>query len=328
MQHSFNQIFGHQTVISSLQNAIKNNKISHAYIINSEDSISRDKISHAFAKTLMCEAGGNEPCMVCASCKAYDHGNNVDVSYIDSEDKKSIGIEKVRDKLVSDIEVRPYNNQYKIYIIKDADTMTDAAQNAILKTIEEPHEYAIIILLSTNVQKFLPTIRSRCTIIDMKPIPNKEMNNYIVDNLNIEKKFVDMYMAYSQGNIEKLENMINSDEFIEFRKETLSIGRHFTKLDIDNMIKIKEFFNKNESKYQDALHILYLWYRDVLMIKNDIESDYIINKDMQDILYNQAEEVSFNYINRILENISYIKENMRSNLNLKLATHVMLMNIK
>lgn len=326
--YNFSSIIGHTNVIKSLQNSIANDRVSHAYIINSEDEMSRSMISNTFAKTLMCLKEGVEPCNECASCRGYEHGNSVDVIQIDKEDKSSIGIETIRTKLVSDIEIRPYQSRYKIYMIKEADTMTEAAQNAILKTIEEPHQYAIILLESSNYKNFLTTILSRCRLIELKPITNKEMHEHIVNNTNIKKENVDMYLAYAQGNLSKFDEMTNKEEFIEFRNEIIRMTKLFLKLDIENMVEIKNFLSKNEKKYREAMDLLYLWYRDIAVVKEDVDHSYVINKDMIEELKLQAKEVTYNFINKVTDSIQYIKENIETNMNLKLATHVMLMRIK
>ena len=94
--------------------------------------------------------------------------------HITHEKPNSIGVDDVRDQLVGDVQIRPYNGKYKIYIMPDAEKMTVQAQNAILKTIEEPPEYAVIILLTDNEQGFLDTIRSRCVLIQLKPVPDEQ----------------------------------------------------------------------------------------------------------------------------------------------------------
>ncbi|HAN09089.1 MAG TPA: hypothetical protein DCP90_00565 [Clostridiales bacterium] len=326
--YSFNKIIGHSDTIKSLQNSIKSNKVSHAYIINSDDFISRDMVAQTFAKTLMCVESDVESCNDCISCKTFEHQNNPDVSYIDSEDKKSIGVEQVREKLIFDINIRPYQNKYKIYIIKDADNMTESAQNAILKTIEEPCEYIILMLLSTDYKKFLPTILSRCMLIDLKPINVDSMNKYIVDNYNKKTEDVDIYAAFSEGNISRLDNLIKSKEFTEFRNDLIEITKMFLKLDIENIMKIKKFFELNEKKYEEILNYIYIWYRDINIIKSDIGIKYLINKDKKEELEHQANEITYAYLNRIIENVQYLRENIKRNLNLKLATHVMLLNVK
>ena len=326
--YSFQNIVGHKRIIKNLQSSIATNKISHAYIINSDDLISRENLTESFAKTLMCDEQNIDSCNICVSCKCFEHKNNPDVIYIDSEDKKSIGIDQIRENLVHDINIKPYKNRYKIYIIKNADTMTEAAQNAILKTIEEPHAYAILILLATDYKKFLPTILSRCILIDLKPIDINTMNKYIVDNYNKKIENVDIYSTYSEGNLSKLENIINSEEFIEFRNELIEVTKMFLNLDIDNIIKIRKFFEENEKRYEEILNIIYIWYRDINIIKSEGAKQYLINKEKIGELNYQSTELSYKFLNRIIDNIQFLRENINRNINLRLATHAMLLNVR
>lgn len=125
-------------------------KVSHAYVISGGLGSGKKLIASTFAQTLQCEAGGVEPCGVCHSCVQAAGGNQPDIIWVGHEKPGSIGVDDIRDQLVSDMQIKPYSSPYKIYIIDEADKLTVAAQNAMLKTIEEPPAYGIVILLANN----------------------------------------------------------------------------------------------------------------------------------------------------------------------------------
>ena len=158
----FKDVVGHSEIIQYIQNAVTEDKVSHAYILNGEKGSGKKMLAGLFAQTLQCEKGGAEPCYECHSCKQAVSGNHPDIIWVTHEKPNSISVDDIRVQINGDIQVKPYNGKYKIYIVPDADMMTVQAQNALLKTIEEPPAYAVILLLTENADSLLPTICSRC----------------------------------------------------------------------------------------------------------------------------------------------------------------------
>ena len=161
----FDGVVGHQEIISHLQNAIRLGKVSHAYIFGGEHGAGKKLLASLFAMTLQCQEQGVEPCMKCPSCRKALNKNHPDIIYVVHEKPNSIGIDEIRGQLINDVGIRPYESPYKIYIVNDADKLTLQAQNALLKTIEEPPAYAVILLLADNPDALLPTITSRCVLL-------------------------------------------------------------------------------------------------------------------------------------------------------------------
>lgn len=186
---NFSDIYGYETIKEHLQSAISMGKVSHAYVISGGLGSGKKLIASTFAQTLQCEAGGVEPCGVCHSCVQAAGRNQPDIIWVGHEKPGSIGVDDIRDQLVSDMQIKPYSSPYKIYIIDEADKLTVAAQNAMLKTIEEPPAYGIVILLANNPDVFLQTILSRCVVLD-RYATQKDINEALCDSLGID--FVDM----------------------------------------------------------------------------------------------------------------------------------------
>lgn len=156
---SFDAIIGHKKIISHFEEAIKTGKVSHAYLLSGEDGSGKMMIAKAVAKALLCEH--KDGCGECAACKQVDSLNHPDVIYITHE-KYEIRVDDIRKGINETIDIKPYSGDYKIYIIDDADRMNAGAQNALLKTLEEPPAYAVILLLTNNKDRLLDTILSRC----------------------------------------------------------------------------------------------------------------------------------------------------------------------
>ena len=153
----FNNIIGHDEIIRHMKNAIKTGKVSHSYILTGEPGSGKKLMAGTFAMTLQCEAGGEEPCQKCDSCKKAMGKNHPDIIMVSHEKPGVITIDEIREQVIHDVSVKPYCSPYKIYIVPDAHMMNPQAQNALLKTIEEPPEYAVIMPVSYT-HLTLPTI--------------------------------------------------------------------------------------------------------------------------------------------------------------------------
>ena len=132
----FKDVVGHSEIIQYIQNAVTEDKVSHAYILNGEKGSGKKMLAGLFAQTLQCEKGGAEPCYECHSCKQAVSGNHPDIIWVTHEKPNSISVDDIRVQINGDIQVKPYNGKYKIYIVPDADMMTVQAQNALLKNID------------------------------------------------------------------------------------------------------------------------------------------------------------------------------------------------
>ena len=151
--YSFEEIVGHKEIIEGLQQGIKSKKVSHSYIFDGIEGIGKKTLAYAYAKTLQCLKEGISPCNECISCRSFDSGNHPDVFFIKSE-KKNLGVDEIREGILKEMEIKPYKYKYKIFIVENADNMTVQAQNALLKTIEEPPAYGIIILFLPIMNNF------------------------------------------------------------------------------------------------------------------------------------------------------------------------------
>ena len=143
----FRDIIGQEQLKEHLQGAIERNKVSHAYIINGERNSGKEFIAKVFAMALECtDRKDGEPCQVCHSCKQALSGNHPDIIFVSHEKPNVIGVDDIRNQINGDVAIKPYSSPKKIYIMNEGEKMTVQAQNALLKTLEEPPEYAVIIL--------------------------------------------------------------------------------------------------------------------------------------------------------------------------------------
>ena len=217
----FSDVLGHEQTIAHMKSAIEANKVSHAYLLAGEKGSGKKMLAGIFARTLQCEAHGSEPCGKCHSCIQAESGNQPDIIYVTHEKPGSISVDDIRGQVNGDIQIKPYSSPYKIYIIDEAEKLTQQAQNALLKTIEEPPAYAIIMLLTANEGMLLPTIKSRCVTLTMKPVPLPLIRQYLMEELQIPDYRADICAAFSQGNVGKAKRLALSDSFGEMLEHAL-----------------------------------------------------------------------------------------------------------
>ncbi len=327
---SFKNITGNEFIIKFLKNAIQYNKVSHAYIISGIEGCGKTLIAETFAKTLQCERESTDACCECISCKSFENGNNPDIFYVTPNKKsktKSIGVTDIREQVIDIVSIKPYKYKYKIFIIEDADNMTKEAQNAILKTLEEPPNYSIFLLIARNPEKFLPTILSRCVNIKIRPLPSAYVYNYIMNNTDIPEEKIQLFTEYAQGSIGKALKLSNSKKFIDMREKIIdTIIGLYGKNDFyaSEAVNVFEEY-KNE---KGLLDMVYLWYRDILAAKVLKDDKYIIQKDKKDIIFKEANKYSAECIIDKTEACLATKNQILKNVNFRLCMEVLLMKLK
>lgn len=325
----FDEISGQEKIVEHFLNAIKRNKISHAYILNGERGMGKKMMAKAFAMTVQCEKGGDTPCMSCHSCKQFISGNHPDIRWVTHEKPASISVEDIRIQVNNDIMIRPYEYKRKIYIIDEAEKMTVASQNALLKTIEEPPEYAVLLLLTLNKEMLLQTILSRCVVMDFRPVKNE----VIVDYLRKKQKIVD-YRAreaavFSEGNIGRAKEMCASDDFFTFKEEVLRMTKNVEKM---TAAEIGESVKNITKQYKEIIgnyfNLLELWYRDVLIYKVCHRKEELLFQKEEKNIREQAFKLGYDRIGQILENIHKVRFRIKSNVNFELALEMLFIHIR
>ena len=202
---SFKDVVGHKNIIKYIESAVQADAVSHAYILNGERGSGKKLLANLFAMSLQCQDRdeNGEACGKCQSCKQALHGNQPDIIRVSHEKPTTISVDDIRQQVNNDIVIKPYSSKYKIYIIPEADLMSVQAQNALLKTIEEPPEYAVIMLLTENAEVLLPTIRSRCVMMKLRNIKDQLVKKYLMEQMEIPDYKAEVCVAFAQGNMGK-----------------------------------------------------------------------------------------------------------------------------
>ena len=320
-----NEILGNERIKEHFITAVRHKKISHAYIMEGDKGSGKKLLADAFAKILQCEgreaSGSVETCGRCESCIQMEHHDHPDVIWVSHEKPNVISVGEIREQIVNTVDIMPYKGPYKIYIVDEAEKMNAAAQNAILKTIEEPPEYAVIFLLTTNRGAFLDTILSRCILLATRPVPGASVEKYLMEKCSVSKEEAEFAAGFSLGNIGKAEAIVSSEEFRDLKNLTLSILRYIHEIESYEIAdKVKEY-KKYKNRIDDFFDIFLMWFRDIMLLKadNSVNTETaqkkIIFKNEYAYLKKQVDKLDLEAIDYVIERISRARMRIRSNVN-------------
>ncbi len=323
--YQFSNIYGNALLVHHLQHAIQQKRISHAYLLLGDDGSGKKLLAHTFAQTLFCEQGGTEPCGICKSCHAYDAGAHPDLILVRPE-KKSLGVEEIRTKIIDDVAIKPYRYSYKIYIIEQADTMTPAAQNALLKTLEEPPSYAVFLLLAKQQAAFLETVLSRCISLHLHPLPAQIVASYLQEKKSLSSEQAASYAAYAQGSIGQALTLLEDEAFLQMRQDVLAKLQRIQNTSLaEVLLWAKEWeIYQNDFRFLD---VIALWYRDLLFAKRLHDDTLLIQQDLQAALYAHATEDAAVLAHKAIA-VQQARTQLTQNANFRLTIEVLLMELK
>jgi len=322
-----NNVIGNERVIKHLQNSIQSKKVSHAYIFHGEEGMGKKMLAHAFAKALQCDEGGILPCGKCKSCMQLDSNNHPDVFWVTHE-KVSISVDDIRIQVNANIQIKPYSSPYKIYIIDSADKLTEQAQNALLKTMEEPPEYAVILLLTDNIKSLLPTVLSRCVLLNLQVVDAQVIKEYLMTQYQIPDYLALISANFSGGNIGKAIKYACSEEFELIKDNVLHILKYIDEMELYEIIEGLKSIAGNKTSIEDYIDLMILWYRDILMFKVTKDPNLLLYKEEYQYINNQANIRSYEGIEIIIGAMEKAKIRLKANVNFDIAIELMLLKIK
>ncbi len=323
----FSEIRGQNKIKEHLQNSIAQGKISHAYIFNGQKGSGKKMLAEALAATLLCEKHGRDACGVCHSCKQALSHNNPDICYVTHE-KAGISVDDVRQQINATISVKPYAAEYKVYIVDEAEKMNPSAQNALLKTIEEPPSYAVILLLTSNEEILLPTIHSRCISLNMEPVSDEIIMKELMKTQQIPDYRAQVYTAFAQGNYGKALEIASSDEFNELKSSLVATLRRITDMRVNDLQKVAADMKEDKAKAGEYIDLMHIWFKDVLLYKAMGSDGAIVFKDESIIIKKQAQSLSYMGLDEIFKAIEDTEAKLRFNCNFVLTMQMLLLKIK
>lgn len=324
----YRSIIGHEDEIRILKQALSEDRVSHAYLFTGDMGSGKKTLARAFAMALLCERGDPAGCGECAACRKVQDGNHPDLIVLHHDKPNVISVDDVRTQVVNTVDIRPYEGGRKVYIIPEAEKMNPQAQNAILKTIEEPPAYTVILLLTSSPEALLPTILSRCSKVALKPLRDEQVEDYLMTVMHLPDYEARVMTAFAQGNLGRAV-IAATDETFSTRKEMiLSCVKRIHGLDTAGIIEVVRQLKEDKDHMGDYLDLWLMWYRDVLYYKASLDVDGLIFADEIKTVRSVAQGSSYEGLQEILTAIEKCRMRLMANVNFDLAVELLLFTMK
>lgn len=322
----FGQILGNSRNIEYFNEAAKQGKLSHAYIIYGQKGSGKNTFASYVSAGLLCEKGGAQPCGTCASCIKAKSGNHPDIIYLNRKKEGLIAVDEIREQVNHDISIKPYYGPYKIYIIRDAELMNANSQNALLKTIEEPPSYGIIFLLTDNSDGLLETVRSRCLKIDMEALDENVLKTELKKAFSLDDKTLGEVAAFVRGNLGKAKTILEEGSEKEEKDLATDILRDIPGKDAVMIYDLAKEAEKTDLK--KLLEIFNTWYRDILVLKAGGSEEDLYFLSEKDTLKEQSKRLSFEDLNDIFKEIKTASDELNANVKAEAVVEALLLEIR
>ena len=323
----FEDFLGQDDIKEFFREAGNGKHPGHAYILEGSDGMGKKSLAKLFAMSLLCTSEGEKPCGACHSCKMALAGTHPDFITVTHEKLNTLRVSEIRQQVVDDVPIKPYYGGKKVYIIPDAQKMNKEAQNSLLKTIEEPPDYAVLLLLTDSKDSLLPTVTSRCVSFSFRPLPDSIIKKYLTDKLDIEPARASAITSFSGGNLGMAIRLSQSEEFREIYDNTTEMLKTIENRQVEQLLSEAKEYTEHKEDLDEILDIMLLWYRDVLMCKA-APGVALTFTDETGYIETKAAKISYEEINRSIAAIEETKERLALNANAEAAMDMLLLNIK
>ena len=329
--HDFESMVGQEHVVAALKHALDENRLHHAYLFTGTRGVGKTTLSRILAKCLNCVGedgkGGvtSHPCGKCEACRAIDEGRFVDYIEIDAASNRSV---EEMTQLLERAMYAPSNARYKVYMIDEVHMLTTHAFNAMLKTLEEPPEYGVIILMTSSLEALLPTIQSRCVLLNMRPVRDELVQKYLMEQLQVPDYRAKLCTAFARGNIGQAKLLASSEDFDRVREEAVTLLKYINEMEITELAAAVRKITEYQLDMTDYLDIISVWYRDVLMFKAMNDANHLIFREEIQYIKRVADRSSYEGLEKILDALEKAKARLRANVSFELTMELLFLTIQ
>ncbi|WP_195971825.1 DNA polymerase III subunit delta' [Clostridium thermobutyricum] len=303
------EYIGHKKIIDGFKKRAESNTLSHAHLIVGANGIGKSKVADIFSSLIL--------------NKELFKANVDSIEY--RPKKASIGVDDVRE-IIEEVNKKPYEGDKKVITIFSGEKLTIQAQNALLKTIEEPPKGVFIIILTTSIEIILETIKSRCQIYKLTPLSNEEIQSYILKKYgNIDTIDFSPALSYAGGIPGRLEKFIDDEELQEARKVVLELIREINDKNVESILKYEKKLLKYKDEKEELLGIIEGFIRDIIVYKEVSDKKFIINSDKRKEIEELVNLMSYKKLNSMIDAVKELRKNLESNSNFSINLNIMLM---
>ena len=328
------QTIGQERTIQLLKNSLEHGKLAHAYLLVGPPHVGKMRLAIDLAKALNC-VGSDPPCNLCLACQRIENGKHSDIIIIDkytgrdSKDKKKateISIDTIRDFMQRNANLPPYEGRYKIFIIDNAELMSSAAANCLLKILEEPPEHVIIILLTPAENQLLPTIISRCQRLELRPMPILKIESTLAATAKLDTDKSRLLARLSAGCLGWALSAMQDESYLQNRQSLLSEFISMIDSSWSSRLSYIQKIPSDRAAAEAMIKLWMQWYRDMLLVKYNRE-EAIINLDHIAELKFWASTLTIAEIKEFIDSLNRALNNLAYNVNLHLLFEVIMLDM-
>ena len=321
-------LIGQDTLRAQLKRSLQMGRLAHATLIAGPAGVGKTKLAVDLAQALNCEASDVEPCGVCRQCTRIAGAKHADVRII-GEPGRAIGIDEMRE-LQHAAALVPFEGRNRVFIIGGAERMTGEAANCLLKTLEEPPSNVYLILLTSHLSSLLPTVRSRCRLLEIRPTSAKLIEEMLANERGVEREQASTISRLAEGRIGWAVEAAATPSVLDARREQLDSIVELAGLDYsDRLVRASEIadrYSKDKDDVVEWLCLLRQWWRDVLLHKSG-RGDIAVNVDRLETLERFAGACSVNEAGAAVRDANATVEHLGKNANARLALDVLMLRL-
>jgi DNA polymerase III subunit delta' len=320
----FSEIVGHEKQIETLRQSLVNGRLHHAYLFIGPDGVGKRTLALALAQAIHCTELENDFCGGCGTCRAVQKNNHADVRLLEPlSNKRDITIQQVRE-LEKALSLRSFSGRQKVAIIDPATLMNWPAQNALLKTLEEPPQGCVLMLVASNAGGLLPTVRSRALTFSFAPLPRQLIVSYLISRKDKTKEQAQCLAALAMGSLGTA-SKIETEKLIEKRFDWMNMMVSLTPGNYRAALNTAEALAGNREETLKFLEWAGLWYRDLLTFRIAYAPDKIINLDMLPQIEEQSSRIEDDHLFSLLSKASEASQRIQRNVNRRMVLEDLLL---